>query len=326
MIVESILVIVFALVLDLMFGDPKNRYHPTAWIGILISKLVPFTKNQNAKIEKMLGILLTISVCVIVGTLISIYYFGITSLESTAMWDVILLMFSVGTAAILLKTTISIKGMQKHAVMVLEAVERNDLDDARAKLSMIVKRNTKDLDKDHIVSATLESVSENTVDGVTGPMFYFAFFGLFGAFIYRVINTIDSMIGYRTNLFRNVGWFGANCDKILNYLPARMTGLVMILAAIILGQNWKGCYQIMIRDGKKTKSPNAGYPMAALAGALGAKLEKINHYSLGDGTVQLSKQHITSAISLMKLTSVLFCLMFTIPVMITLSYLGWLHA
>ena len=167
--------------------------------------------------------------------------------------------------------------MEKHAIDIMNAVEKDDLDIARTKLALIVKRNTKNLDKNHILSGTIESVGENTVDGITGPLFYFAIFGLIGAFVYRAINTIDSMIGYKTPIFKNVGWFGANCDKILNYLPARITGLIMILSALILRNDWVSSYQILKRDGLKPESPNSGYPMAALAGALGTKFEKINH-------------------------------------------------
>ena len=198
---------------------------------------------------------------------------------------------------------------------------------ARNNLSMIVKRNTKNLDKNHVLSGTLESISENTVDGVTGPLFYFSFFGIIGAFVYRIVNTIDSMIGYKTSIFQNVGWFGANCDKVLNYLPARITSIMMVLSAMILGHDWKKSYKIMRRDGKNTDSPNAGYPMAALAGALGTQFEKINHYSVGEGNIELTKDHLRSAISLMKITSILFCMIFTIPIIIALSYLGWwIHA
>jgi adenosylcobinamide-phosphate synthase len=170
-------------------------------------------------------------------------------------------------------------------------------------------------------------VSENTVDGITGPLFYYAIFGLPGAFVYRAINTIDSMIGYKTSLFRNIGWFGANCDTILNYIPSRLTGLVMILSALILGYNWKESFYIMRRDGKKLESPNAGFPIAALAGALGTKLEKINCYAVGDGNIELTKSHIISAIRLMKVSSILFCGLVTIPIISALSFLGWwLHA
>ena len=131
------------------------------------------------------------------------------------------------------------------------------------------------------------------------------------------------MIGYKTSIFKDLGWFAANCDKVLNFLPSRLTGLTMILSAMILGYDWKESCKIMIRDGKKTQSLNAGYPMAAIAGALGTKFEKINYYSLGDGKVEFSKTHVKSAISLMKLTSIIFCGMVVFPVVIFLSYVGW---
>jgi adenosylcobinamide-phosphate synthase len=188
---------------------------------------------------------------------------------------------------------------------------------------MIVKRNTKNLDKNHVFSGVLESISENTVDGITGPLFYYALFGLPGAFVYRVINTADSMIGYKTDIFKNVGWFAANCDTFLNYIPSRLTGFIMILSAMILGNNWRKSYEIMIRDGRKTESLNAGYPMAAIAGALGAKFEKIDHYSLGDGNISFTKDHVKSAISIMKVTSILFCGIVVVPIIFLLSYLGW---
>jgi len=237
--------------------------------------------------------------------------------------DYVSIIVFVFVGGILLKTTIAIKGMEKHALAVAKSIEQNDISGARNNLSMIVKRNTKNLDQNHVISGVLESISENTVDGITGPLFYFAVFGLPGAFTYRVINTADSMIGYKTNFFKNIGWFGANCDKILNYLPSRLTGFLMIFSAMILRYNWKKSYEIMIRDGKKTESPNAGYPMAAIAGALETKFEKIDHYFIGEGNQVLTKAHLSSAIAMMKVTSILFCVIFTIPVMIILSYLGW---
>jgi adenosylcobinamide-phosphate synthase len=319
MILESILIVSFAVILDLLFGDPKNKFHPTSWIGTLIAKLVPIVKNKSPMVEKIGGILLVIAVTSLVTIIlvylnIGIHYIAVEILE---------FIVAVVSGSILLKTTIAIRGIEKYALAVLDSIEQNNLDAARTRLSMIVKRNTKDLDKNHVLSATLESISENTVDGVTGPLFYFAFFGLPGAFIYRIVNTIDSMIGYKTDLFRNIGWFGANCDKVLNYLPARITSIVMVIGALFLHNDWKKSYQIMKRDGKNTESPNAGYPMAALAGALGTRFEKIGHYSVGEGDLVLTKTHIHSAITLMKLTSFLFCTIFTIPVIVALLYLGW---
>jgi len=323
MIIESLVIVGFALILDLAFGDPKNRYHPTAWIGGFIAKLTPLGQNQNQKLEKLGGIfVVTIPVGIIITLLLTLD-FGISLLST----DWLALVVSIMIGGLLLKTTIAIKGLERYAMTVVESLEMDNLDSARENLSMIVKRNTSNLDKNHVISGVLESVSENTVDGITGPLFYYAIFGLPGAFVYRIINTADSMIGYKTDIFKNLGWFAATCDTILNYIPSRLTGLVMIISAAILQNNWKESYKIMIRDGKKTESPNAGYPMAALAGALGTKFEKENHYELGSGQLTLTKEHVRSAISIMKLTSVLFFGIVIIPIVIVLTFIGWwIHA
>ena len=319
MIIESIAIIGFAILIDLILGDPKNRYHPTAWIGTFIAKLTTITKNQNSTFEKVGGIIMIITISSVVVLLLSGLNFGISLISV----DYISLILSVVIGALLLKTTIAIRGMEKHAISVLDSLESNDLDLARNYLSMIVKRNTTKLDKNHVLSGVLESISENTVDGITGPMFYYAFFGLFGAFVYRIINTADSMVGYKNDIFKNLGWFTAKCDTILNYIPSRLTGLMMVISAAILQNNWRNSYKVMIRDGKKTESPNAGYPMAALAGALETKFEKINHYKLGDGEITLTRDHVLSAIKIMKLTSILFFGIITIPIIFVLSILGW---
>ncbi len=319
MIIESIFVIGLAILLDFKFGDPKNKYHPTAWIGTLIAKLTPLAKNENHTIEKFGGVCVVTITSGLVVVLLYALNIGITLITI----DYVLLIVSVIVGGLLLKTTIAIHGMEKHAKSVIKSLDDDNLDLARTHLSMIVKRNTKNLDKNHVLSGVLESISENTVDGITGPLFYYALLGLPGAFVYRVINTADSMIGYKTDIFKNVGWFAATCDSILNYIPSRLTGIIMIISAAILQNNWKESYKIMIRDGKKTESPNAGYPMAALAGALETKFEKINHYKLGDGEIILTKEHVHSAISIMKLTSVLFFGIVSVPIISILSILGW---
>ena len=281
MIVESILIVAIALAIDITLGDPKNKYHPTAWIGILAAKIIPLAKNRSQKIEKFYGVLMVISICTLVSFLLLILNYEIS------------------------------------------LISNDDISQARANLSKIVKRDTKNLDKNHVLSGVLESISENTVDGITSPLFYFAIFGLPGAFVYRIINTFDSMIGYKTMMFNNLGWFSANSDKILNYIPARLTGFVMILSAMIIKIDWRQSYEIMLRDCRKPESLNAGYPIAALAGALGTKFEKIDHYVIGDGNLELTISHIKSAISLMKVTSILFFMIITIPIIVGLSYLGW---
>ena len=326
MILIPIFAVILAIVLDFVFGDPKNKYHPTVWMGKLIGKFVPYARSSNSLIEKINGTVLLLSVVAIVS--ISLIVFSsalkyVENLDSSGLYKILFIGLSIISVGILLKTTIAIKGMENHASKIIVAISKNDLDDARAKLSMIVKRNTKNLDRQHIISATLESISENIVDGITGPLFYFSIFGLVGAFVYRTVNTVDSMIGYKTEMFRNIGWFSANCDKLLNFLPSRLTSLVMVLSCFILKENWRHSIYVMKRDGPKTESLNAGYPMATLAGALGIRFEKIEHYVLGDGNSEINENHFKSAISIMKMTTMLFVILFTIPMILLLSYLGW---
>jgi len=316
MILESIVVIGFAILLDLLFGDPKNRFHPTAWIGILIGTITTRMKNENYNLEKLGGIFIVlIPVCISIVVLLSLdFSIELISVESLSI------LISIISGVVLFKMTIAIKGMERHALAVLDSIQKNDLTQARTNLSMIVKRNTKNLDKNHILSGTLESLSENIVDGITGPMFYFAIFGLPGAFVYRIVNTVDSMVGYKTQMFKNLGWFGANCDNVLNYIPSRLTGLTIVLGSMLLGHDWKNCYEIFKRDGKKTDSPNAGYPMAAFAGALGTKFEKLEHYSLGTGEYEITSKKVKDAISLMKVTSLLFFGIVSIPIILLISF------
>ena len=316
MILESIVVIGFAILLDLLFGDPKNRFHPTAWIGILIGTITTRMKNENYNLEKLGGIFIVlIPVCISIIVLLSLdSSIDLINVESLSI------LISIISGVVLFKMTIAIKGMEKHALAVLDSIQKNDLTQARTNLSMIVKRNTKNLDKNHILSGTLESLSENIVDGITGPMFYFAIFGLPGAFVYRIVNTVDSMVGYKTQMFKNLGWFGANCDNVLNYIPSRLTGLTIVLGSMLLGHDWKNCYEIFKRDGKKTDSPNAGYPMAAFAGALGTKFEKLEHYSLGTGEYEITSKKVKDAISLMKVTSLLFFGIVSIPIILLISF------
>jgi len=321
-----ILAVILALAIDFAIGDPRNKYHPTVWIGTLIGKLVPLTRSTKTNLEKIGGFVLVISITVLVSIFIFAFCFGLQQLEHlnlSSLPQILVTIITVLSVGILLKTTIAIKGMEEHASKIMNALSKMDLNDAREKLSMIVKRNTKDLDRPHIISATLESISENTVDGITGPLFYFAIFGLVGSFVYRTINTIDSMVGYKTDLFRNIGWFGANCDKILNFVPSRLTSLIMILASMCVTGHWKRSLDIMRRDGSKTESPNAGYPMATMAGALGVRFEKLDHYNLGEDISELSEKHIKTAISIMRTTAILFAMLFTIPMIVLLSYLGW---
>ena len=320
---DILCILILTLVIDIKFGDPPNKFHPTAWIGVIISKVVNIVITYNRH-EKFLGVVLTIFIVILILSILYILTsFIITILENYTL-DYVFYIFWIISISVLLKTTISIRGMEKHAILIMNALDNNNYLDARQKLSLIVSRNTIKLDKNHIISGVLESVSENTVDGITAPLFYFMFFGIKAAFVYRTINTIDSMIGYKNTAFKNLGWFGANCDTLLNYIPSRLTAYVIIFCAMILGYDWRSSFKIMKRDNMKTESYNSGYPIAALAGALQVQLEKIDHYIIGDGSINLTTKTIKSAIRIMKLTSIVFCSILVTCSFLLSNYMGWM--
>jgi adenosylcobinamide-phosphate synthase len=152
----------------------------------------------------------------------------------------------------------------------------------------------------------VESLTENITDSIISPLFYTFFLGVLGSMAYRVINTLDSMVGYKDQENIDIGWFPAKLDDLVNYIPARVTGVVMIISAAFMGLDWRNSYQIMIRDARKTPSPNSGYPMAAAAGALGVQLEKKGVYILGDRKKPLNTDIMEQAILLSQITIIFF--------------------
>ena len=237
----AIIVAVSALVLDILSGDPPSRYHPTAWVGRIYGKIIPYFKTGKIRTETALGAAAIIIVCSIVASLL----FALEYTVSVLLDGAVMMLVLVISGTLLLKSTIAVRGMQEHAMRVIESLDTGDIKCARGNLAMIVKRNTGNLEHKHLVSGTLESISENISDGITGPMFYFAFFGLPGAFVYRAVNTADSMIGYKNGIFSNLGRFAAVCDTVLNYIPSRLTAYMMILSSAVLGMDWKNSYKTM---------------------------------------------------------------------------------
>lgn len=314
MIEEILLILAAAVTLDFIVGDPPNKAHPTAWMGRLVGAITPKLKSSSANVEKFRGTIAAIAIVSLV-TLSTFYFLHIIE---QFLGIIALVIVSI----IMLKSTIAIRGMENHARAVMDALANNDIIAARQRLSEIVGRDTSNLDEQHILSATIESVGESTVDGITSPIFYFALFGVPGAFAYRAINTLDSMIGYKDVYHKNVGCFSAHLDTIANYIPARITAFLMVIASKIVGADWKNSLYIMNRDKHKTPSLNGGWPMSTIAGALRVKLEKIGYYSLGENYEHLTLQHCEKAISIMKVTSILFCIIFAVPAII-LSALFW---
>jgi adenosylcobinamide-phosphate synthase len=313
-----LLALVGGIVIDFLFGEPSNKYHPVAWLGKLIGFFIPKLKesdNNSAKKEKENGTIFSISLVITFS--LAIHFLTFTSLHLLGSIAIIIVL------ALILKITIAIRSMEDSAGSIVDALERRDMHSARYNLSMIVRRETKNLDEQHVLSGTIECISESTVDGIVSPLFFYSFFGPAGAFIYRVINTLDSMVGYFDNYYKDIGYMSARLDTVANYLPARITALLMVISASIIGADWKNSMQILQRDHNKTLSPNAGYPMATMAGALRIKLEKIGHYSLGEGYEDTTIEKCLAAISIMKLTMILFCIIFSIPLISLLNLVGW---
>lgn len=311
MIAEIFLVLGAAVVLDLILGDPPSRLHPTAWIGRLIGALKPRLKSEYKNIEMMKGSVA--AVAIVSSTVLLAYYF--IYLVEEFLGIIALIIVSV----LMLKSTIAIKGMETHARSVMDALVNKDIVVARARLSNIVGRDTSQLDDQHILSATIESVGESIVDGVTSPIFYFSLFGIPGAFGYRAINTLDSMIGYKDNYHKDIGWFSAHLDTLANFIPARMTAFLMVITARIIGGDWKNSLYIMRRDRSNTPSMNGGWSMATIAGALRVRLEKNGYYSVGEDYEHLTLKHCDMAIAIMKVTALIFCVVFALPAIILTS-------
>ena len=264
-----------ALVLDGLFGDPPSHFHPTAWMGSLVRWLVRFRPRNNPLTEFTYGVLiLLIGLFLIVGT-------GLTLTRITSylpIWAEILL------HAIMLKLTISLRGLYRAADEVQSALQAENLPEARRLLSWhLVSRDTTRLAASQVSAAAIQSVAENISDGIVAPLFFYALGGLPLAFAYRFVNTADSMLGYRDPEREWLGKVPARLDDLLNLIPARLTGLFIVLSAYVSGAHGRQAWNVMWRDALLTASPNAGVPMSAMAGALDVELEKVGHYILGKG-------------------------------------------
>jgi len=313
--VDSALIFVLAFLIDMILGEYPDKIHPTIGIGKLIAYLKPKLKNPNPKIEKANGVLLAVVVILIVALPVFALLFWIRQSFGAIPYVIV--------GAVLFKATFAVKGMGKYTKPIATALKKNDLVEARKWLPFIVRRDPNTLDERHISSAAVESIAESTTDGITGPFLFFAIFGVAGAFAYRVINTLDSMVGYKNVEYGNIGWFSANLDTLANYIPARLTAYLMVAASYLLRENWRESWRILQRDKAKTSSVNAGWTISAMAGALNTQLEKQGYYTLGDDH-GITPEHINRALRVMTLTAVLFGLVVVLPVLALRIYIAGL--
>ncbi|MBI4180707.1 MAG: cobalamin biosynthesis protein [Chloroflexi bacterium] len=295
-------IFLLAVVIDLTLGEPPHLIHPVVWMGKVISLLIKDGGGRSPAIQFFYGLVVVV---VTVGIFTIPVYLLLFYLRNHSPLAYIVL------AAIILKTTFSIKELRNSALKVRDYLAADKLTEARFELRSLAGRNTSQLDKSLIVSATVESVAENSCDSFVAPLFYFLFFGVPGAVVYRAINTLDSMIGHRGE-FEYLGKFAARLDSIVNFIPARITALVIVLAARIQGKNASGAWQIMWRDRSRTASPNAGWTMSAIAGALDVQLEKVGYYKLGDNHNSLSVSTIDASLQIVMTAALIWSLLLVI--------------
>ena len=201
-----------------------------------------------------------------------------------------------------LKSTFSLKALRTGALKVKDCLYQDNLDEARKRAQDLVSRHASDLDRPHLISATIESTSENVSDSFVAPLFYFLIGGIPLSMAYRVVNTLDAMFGYRGE-YEYLGKVAARSDDALNFIPARISALLLFLSAFIRRKDARGAWKTMLREHGKTQSPNSGWTMSAAAGALGIRLEKEGYYTLGDGDLPLKEERIDEAVAMVLILS-----------------------
>lgn len=292
--------IILAALLDQLWGDPRWLPHPVRLIGSLGATLENFFRKTGLPL-KAAGILTLFLMLAISGGAVLLLLHSAQRLHPLA-----------GTAVsiLILYTTIAARDLARHSREVYDALQNHDLAEARRRVGMIVGRDTDQLSEEEVARAAVESVAESMVDGVCAPLFYAFVGGPAAAMLYKAINTADSMFGYKNDRYREFGWAAARLDDLANFIPARLTGLLVPLAALLLSLDAGSSWRIFWRDRKKHSSPNSGHGEAAVAGALGVRLGGNSIYfgqvvvkpTIGDARRQIAASHILATNRLMLLT------------------------
>ncbi len=317
---KQIEILLLALILDLLVGDPQVAYHPVALIGKVIEKWEYLLyKNDATSFQKRVAGFFLVMINAISVFLLT--YFFLSSMRSSipALYPAL--------GALFLWSTISIRSLDKAAREILNLLQGKNTAQARKCLQLIVGRDTEHLSETEVTRATVETVAENISDGIVAPFFYFLIGGIPLACTYRVINTLDAMVGYQNKRYLDFGWFAAKSDDLLNFLPARLTAGLLIGSAFCLRFNWRKSFRVLRRDAHKHPSPNSGYPEAAVAGALEIQLGGINFYQgrpslrpyLGDPLRILEPLDIRKTLHLMYGALAIFLIL-----IFAFTYLIWL--
>lgn len=304
MIIEHLAAIVIALILDRIIGDPHWLPHPVRAIGWLISY---FDKHMNkGEHQKIKGVISLILICFIT---ISISFIIVFFSYSINEW------LGICVEGILIFTTIAAKSLKDAAYEVKNPLETNDIAGAREKLSWIVGRDTDQLNEAEVIRGTVETVAENTSDGITAPLFFALIGGAPLALLYRAVNTADSMIGNKSEKYIYFGWAGARFDDVLNYIPSRLTGISMVISSFRFKDvSFREKFAILFSDARKHPSPNSGWCEAAMAAILQIQLGGVNYYkgikserpTMGKPVKPLKIEHIEYSTFIMYRTILVF--------------------
>ncbi|QBS38693.1 cobalamin biosynthesis protein CobD (plasmid) [Thermaerobacter sp. FW80] len=286
---DRVVPLLLALLLDALWGEPPNRWHPVAWMGTGIGA-------ASCRAPSSAPGRLAYGAAVVVAGAVAAAGAGLVAERLLATMPRALAWVA---AAVVLKTTFSARRLAEIARQVHAVLAAGDVCQARCLVGYhLVSRDTRGLDAPRLAAATIESVAENASDSVVAPLFYYVLAGLPGALAYRFLNTADAMLGYRDPSREWLGKAAARADDAANLIPARLTAALLVLAAACLREDARGALSIWRQDAGKTASPNAGHPMSAMAGALGVELEKAGHYKLGAGLALPGPSDIERAVRL----------------------------
>jgi adenosylcobinamide-phosphate synthase len=294
-------------VADMIIGDPRWLPHPVEMIGRLISFLenrIRLKGDGRFIDQRKGGIVLWFAVTV------SSYCVTLAIVEGSFMINAV---FGAIISVLVGSFTLATRSLYGQSRDVVDSLRLGNIEEARRNLSIIVGRDTETLDEESIIRAVIETVAENLSDGIIAPMFYMIIGGVPLAMVYKAVNTLDSMVGYKNERYRDIGWFSAKMDDIFNWVPARLAGIIIVAVSFILRFNGRDSWKVMRRDGKNHSSPNSGVPEAAMAGALSVQLGGENTYwgeivtkpTIGDKIKKTDREAVTKAWIIMFASSLL---------------------
>lgn len=303
------IILLIAVFLDFILGDPYSWPHPVIFIGKLIKKVENYLRKQKLVSLKVAGFILVGITILMVNVIISLIING-ANIIHPYIKDIITIYF--------IYTALAARCLGDEGIKVYRVLKERDIEKSRKLLSYLVGRETEQLSEKEVIRGTVETVAENTVDGVLAPLFYLFLGFLAGIpvqaiYMYKAINTLDSMVGYTNNTYKEIGFASAKLDDIVNYIPARLGAILMLISGVILRYDGKQGFKILKRDRRNHKSPNCGYPEAIVAGLLGVQLGGTNTYfgeivykpTLGDSINILESKNIIDAIKIMYVSEIL---------------------